>query len=204
MKQLTRTIFVGGSLAGLVCAMLVGQVQFKYESHIFLPTEAQTQVNGADAILVLGGGINPDGSPSDALRDRLLVGISLFQQLKADTIVATGDDGKFHRNETDGMQKFLLDHGVPQQAIKVDGKGYRTYESCKNAVSAGYRRIIVVTQRFHVARAVYLCSQLGLNTDGVTSDLRSYKNSTYFWMRDLASSLKAWWDINVITPKSPV
>ncbi len=204
MKPFLRNVLIGCSVFGLLGVAAVTQVQLKYESKIHSFDQDLSQLEKADAIMVLGAGIKPDGTPSDALRDRLLVGISLFQQQRADRILITGDDGEFRRNEIKAMNQFLVDRGVPESSILIDGRGYRTYESCKNAASLHLRRIDVVTQRFHIARALYLCSSFGIQVEGITSDVQTYRQIIWFWIRDLASSLKAWFDTTVLAPKSPV
>lgn len=158
----------------------------------------------APIALILGAGIQPQGTPSDALRDRLLVGIELLQDHKVDSLLITGDDGRYHQDEISSMRNFLLDHGVASGSIQEDGEGYRTYESCKRAIEKGIYKAIIVTQRFHLSRALYLCNQLGMNAQGIPADLTTYQRIIYFTLRDLAASFKAWWDINIITPKSPI
>lgn len=203
MNETVKKILIGCSIFGLFGVAAIAQVQFKYESRIHSFDQDLSQLEKSDAIMVLGAGVLPNGTPSDALQDRLLVGISLYQQQHASRILITGDDGGFRRNEIRVMNQFLLDRGIPGSAILIDGHGYRTYESCKNAAALNLHRIDIVTQRFHIARALYLCSSFGIDSEGVTSDVQTYRQVVWFWIRDLASSLKAWWDVTVIAPKSP-
>ncbi|MBP9864303.1 YdcF family protein [Patescibacteria group bacterium] len=204
MSLTLRKLFIGCSVIGLVGVSIIAQVQFMYEPNIRSFNQNLSQLEKSDAIMVLGAGILPNGVPSDALRDRLLVGIWLFQQGRADKIFITGDDGGFRTDEIRVMNQFLLDRGVPESSILIDGHGYRTYESCKNAAALNLKRIDIVTQRFHMARALYLCSSFGIEAQGITSDVQAYRKIAWFWIRDLASSLKAWWDVTVMSPKSPV
>lgn len=201
MSQLKRLAVTG--LAAVTAAILgmVATVQFSYADKIV----EQSPNLHADTALVLGASVLQNGTPSDALRDRLLVGISLYKNGNVKRILLTGDDGSYRAAEIEVMKKFTIDQGVPEQDILTDGQGYRTYESCKRAKEIFiFKDIIVVTQRFHMSRALYLCNRLGLDAHGVTSDLQSYKKINFFWIRDLFSSAKAWWDINVWTPKSPI
>lgn len=199
MKKTWRITIAVAVCLTAVALLIVGDVQLKYLKKITSLDQAKAQ-----AAMVLGASVKADGTPSDALRDRLLVGLALYQDRAVDKILITGDDGAFRRDEIQVMKKFLLDNQVPEADILVDGQGYRTYESCKNAVKKfGLQSAVIVTQRFHMARALYLCENLGLKSQGVTSDLQKYQRGFYFWLRDLAASLKAWWDIHVWAPKPP-
>ncbi len=198
MKKLLCLLFIPAVLGSAVLLML-GDVQLRYLSRIQTLEKAKAEV-----ALVLGASIKSDQTPSDALRDRLLIGAALYKNKSVKKILITGDDGGFKRDEIKVMKKFLLDNQIPDRDILVDGQGYRTYESCKRAVqNFKLPEAIVVTQRFHLARALYLCNSLGLDARGVTSDLQTYERGAFFWLRDLAASLKAWWDIHILPPQSP-
>jgi vancomycin permeability regulator SanA len=94
---------------------------------------------------------------------------------------------------------------APGDAVLSDPHGYRTYESCKRAAEVfQIKDAIIVTQRFHIARALYLCESFGIQSLGVTSDLTSYQRNLYFWTRDLAASIKAWSDVHIRAPEPPV
>jgi SanA protein len=169
-----------------------------------IPTTGEL-MEKAPVVLVLGAAVKEDGDPSDALKDRLLVGIDVWKRGYAERILVTGDDGKFHTDEVSVMKKFLMDQGVPEEDILVDGKGYRTFESCRRAKEElKIDHAIIITQRFHMARALYLCEALGVDSVGVTSDLQPYEDSTYYWLRDLAASVKAFWEINKDRPPNSI
>lgn len=173
--------------------------------HLARISSDPSSVASADTAIVLGASVLRDGTPSDALRDRLLVGEQLWREKKVTDILITGDDGRYRVDEISVMRRFLEQRGVPAESIRQDGQGYRTYESCKRAATVfGVKKAIVVTQRFHLGRALYLCNKLGIEADGVDADLQPYRRIVFFWLRDLASSAKAWWDINVQPPASPV
>lgn len=187
-----------------VAGFMLADVQLTNLERIHL-FDAPETVPRAPVAIILGASVKSDGTPSDALRDRLLVGIRLYEKRIVDKLLLSGDDGAYHADEIQVMQSFIRANGVPDENILIDGKGYRTYESCKRAKSVLHiDRAIVVTQRFHIGRAIYLCQKLGIDTNGVTSDLQTYVRGTYFWARDIIASLKAWWDIHIIPPKPPV
>lgn len=194
-------IWAGGAVV-FVAGFVIMTVQTDQLARI---AAEPSSVEPADTAIVLGASVLRDGSPSDALRDRLLVGEQLFREKKVKDILITGDDGKYRVDEISVMRRFLEQRGVPAESIRQDGQGYRTYESCKRAATVfGVKKAIVVTQRFHLGRALYLCNRLGIEADGVDADLQPYQRIAFFWLRDLASSAKAWWDVNVRAPEPPV
>lgn len=195
-------VFLAIWVLGMVClvAGIILLVQTAYITRIY--TSANAAPSSTTAI-VLGAGIRPNGIPSDALKDRLDRTIELYRNHLVQRIFVTGDDGAYHVDEISVMTNYLVRHEIPTSTMQIDGKGYRTYESCKHAAEQGVRDAIVVTQRFHIGRALYLCNRLGVDAIGVTSDLQSYRDSDLFWIRDLFSSFKAWIDINLYAPAAP-
>ncbi len=176
-------------------------VRWVHRSLITQPAEAPQ----SQAIMILGASIKSNGQPSDALKDRLDTGIDLYKNNKAPLILLTGDDGRNRADEITVMKNYVLNAGVPENAIFTDGQGYRTYESCTRANKTFHiNQAIIVTQKFHLPRALYLCHRLGLDSVGVSADLHTYKDIRWFTVRDWLASFKAWLDINIKTPKPPV
>ncbi|MSR85393.1 hypothetical protein EXS71_03095 [Candidatus Uhrbacteria bacterium] len=206
MNKISKTTaIVIGVLAACV-VLMIADVQLRYiwriqhwsVSHL---TERDTSM----IAIVLGASVTARQTPSDALRDRLEEGIWLYETGLAGKILITGDDGRNEVDEISVMKKYLLEHGVQEKDVLIDPEGYRTYESCKRAHEVFHlEKAIVVTQRFHLARALYLCNRLGVDSIGSPSDRSRYAKINYFWLRDLAASAKAWWDVNVQAPKSPI
>ncbi len=197
MKKLR---YLAGIAAAGVLAVLsvVSYVQFSFVGKIE-PASSAT----ADTAMILGASVKSDRTPSAALRDRLDQGIELYGKKSVKKILLSGDDGHYHADEIDVMKSYVLAHGVTESDLLVDGKGYRTYESCKNAKASGQNNLIIVTQRFHMGRALYLCNELGIDAHGVTSDKSRYDQIAMFWLRDLTASAEAWWDVNIWHPKPP-
>jgi vancomycin permeability regulator SanA len=157
-----------------------------------------------DAVMILGAGLETSGLPSDALIDRLIVGDRVSRALEAPMLL-TGDGGRFREDEIGAMSKWLLASGVSPDRLVIDDQGYRTYESCKRAAQVYHlKRVVLVTQRFHLGRALYLCRSFGLDAYGVPANIRSYKNDIWFVVRDVLASIKAWFDVVVWPPTSPV
>ena len=203
MKTWQRVLLILVAVGSVAVLAIIADVQLTNTDWIFSPGTPHPTDESLTAI-VLGAGLRPDGQPSDALHDRLEEGIQLLHDHAVGKILLTGDDGKFHNDEIDAMKNYLFSKGVSSTDLLIDGKGYRTYESCKHAAEMGIKRAIVVTQRFHLGRALYLCNNLGVESIGEASDFQPYRGITFFWARDLLSSVEAWWDINVRAPKPPV
>lgn len=202
-RHLLWKILLGLGLAAVfACALMVAQVQWNQADKIFTKAE---EVKPAPYAIVLGASVNKDGTPSWALEDRVLTAVDLYKQGKVKKLLMTGDDGRFRDREIPAMKNVALNQGVSSTDILLDPHGYRTYESCKNASTVfGITQAIVVTQRFHLGRALYLCAKEGIAVQGLTADRRSYANVFVFTLRDLLASVKAWWDINIWAPQPPV
>jgi len=199
-KWLPGALFAAGT-AVLACMLVIIYVQKAYSARIM----AESALPKSEAIIILGASLKSDGTPSDALTDRLVTGVKLYKDGKASHILVTGDDGKFHTNEVAVMRQYLVDRGVSSTDILVDGQGYRTYESCSRAADIyKIRQAIIVTQNFHLPRALYLCNVMGMDAVGSSADLHVYKDQWWNVLRDFLASAKAWWDVNTWTPKPPV
>jgi len=202
MKKLLRILagLVGTTV--IIAISIVMNVQLQYQSEIE-PSVAQAKP--APIAIVLGASVKLNGDPSPALQDRLETGYQLYEAGRVEKILITGDDGLYHIDEIHSMRRTLENLGVPEKDILEDGHGYRTYESCRRAVRVfGIDRAIIVTQRFHLSRALYLCNRLGIVATGIPADLREYDKIFFFTIRDYAASFLAWIDINIRTPKPPV
>ncbi|MBU2566176.1 YdcF family protein [Patescibacteria group bacterium] len=155
----------------------------------------------ADAIIILGAYVRPDGALSYILQDRLDTGLFLYEQQKATKILVTGDHGQTEYNEVQAMKNYLLDHGVPEQDIFMDHAGFDTYDSIYRARDIFLiENAIIVTQNFHLPRAVYIADRLGLKVSGYQANL------VYPWyyqvaLRDLFARSKAFLDVEIFKAK---
>ena len=138
-----------------------------------------------DYILVLGAGLRSDGSPSDMLSDRLRVGISLMNKGFCDKLLLSGDNSGEHYNEVGAMRDFSIANGIDECKIITDGKGFSTYESIVNALKDfGAKKIVIITQEYHLYRALYIAEKLGIEAYGVHADLRTYRGQLYRDIRE--------------------
>ena len=154
--------------------------------------------------LVLGAEVYADGQPSRYLRARLDVARELFAAGKVRVILVSGD-GTRHYNETDGMRGYLIEHGVPSDRIVGDHCGFDTYDSCVRAKRIfGVTSAIVVSQTYHLPRALAICRAIGLDAWGVGDE--SVKTNEEMWsygtVRELGANLKMIWD--VLSRRAPV
>jgi len=123
---------------------------------------------GADCILVLGAKVKRDGSPSYMLKDRLDAGIALYQSGAAPKLLMSGDHGRVQYDEVNRMKQYAIDRGVPSRDVFMDHAGFSTYESMYRARDVfQVQRALVVTQEYHLYRALYDGKQLGLEVWGV-------------------------------------
>ena len=148
---------------------------------------------GADCILILGAGVRDDGSPSHMLEDRLLTGIDLYENGLCKTLLMSGDHGRKDYDEVNCMKDYAVKAGIPSETIFMDHAGFSTYESLYRAKEVfGAEKIVVVTQEYHLYRALYVADALGLDAVGVAADLRTYYGQSLRETRELAARVKDW------------
>ena len=143
-----------------------------------------------DCIVVLGAGIWGD-KPSPMLEDRLLQAIDLYQNNVSSKIIMSGDHGKQDYDEVNTMKNFEIDKGVPSESIFMDHAGFSSYESIYRAKEIfGAKKIVIVTQKYHLYRALYIANQLGIEAYGVGADPRQYVGATYRELREILARNK--------------
>ena len=135
-----------------------------------------------DCILVLGCGVDAQGRPKPMLHDRMAVAVELYQQGWADTLLLSGDNSGPDYNEVGAMEAFALERGVPADALVLDNEGLNTDASIRRAVYVyGMERAVIVTQQYHLYRALYLAGAYGLEANGVSATLRTYGPRQAVW-----------------------
>lgn len=151
-------------------------------------TISQIEEDGirADTIVVLGASVYPNGNPSDILADRLEVAADLYFAGVAPTIIVSGDNRTSHYNESDAMKAYCVHLGVPEEAVFVDHAGYDTYASMYRAHFVyGANRAFIVTQAYHLYRALAIADTLGMRSYGVAADKGAYDNQTMYSLREI-------------------
>ena len=145
----------------------------------------------ADAILVLGARVWDSGKPSGILEDRIRTGISAYEANASDRLLMSGDHGQEDYDEVNAMRTYALEQGVPSEDIFMDHAGFSTYESLYRARDIfRVKTVVIVTQRYHLYRALYVAEKMGLNAYGIAADLHTYSGMPYFEAREILARLK--------------
>lgn len=158
----------------------------------------------APVAIVFGAGLLRDGSPTAVLRDRVITASQLYFEGKVQKLLMSGDNRFIDYNEPGAMRQYALDLGVPDEAIILDYAGQRTYDTCYRARAIfGVERALLVTQAFHLPRAVLTCNALGVTANGVVADQRNYSRRAHtFWrLREVPATLVAMWEVWVTRPE---
>ena len=160
------------------------------KAQILTSDEAVT-LSDVDCILVLGCKVREDGAPSDMLEDRLTRGIELYNLGAAPKLLMSGDHGSEDYDEVSTMKQFAIDAGIPSEDVFMDHAGFSTYESVYRAKEIFEAdKIIIVTQEYHLYRAIYIAEKLGLEAYGVASDYHTYLGQTTRECREILARCK--------------
>ena len=155
-----------------------------------------------DAIIVPGAYVFPSGKVSDILADRLSVAVELYKTNRAKKLLVSGDHGKITYDEVNAMRKYIQSKGVPRQDIFMDHAGFSTYESLYRTRDIfKVRKAIVVTQNYHLSRAIYIARKLGMEAYGVSSDKHEYYKIQLYKAREIAARLKDYFLVNLLHSK---
>lgn len=189
MKKLALYVLLCCLLCVLVLLACNGWMLLSSAPAIHTIEEAE-ELRG-DCILVLGCGLRRDGYPSQMLCDRLDVAIEAYRMGLAPKLLMSGDHGQESYDEVNVMRQYALDAGVPSADIFMDHAGFSTYESIYRARDIFQaKKIIVVTQEYHLHRALHIAKALGLEAYGVSADLRTYGGQFYRDVREILARNK--------------
>lgn len=201
LKWIRRNILRFGAMTLLV-AFLPRLITGIYATNqIYNETESPSE----RVAIIFGAGLRRDGTPTAMLRDRVLAGADLYFSGKVEKLLMSGDNRFENYNEPESMRQFALLAGVPDEAIVLDYAGRRTYDTCYRAkVIFGVKNALLVTQKFHLPRALFLCNTLGLNATGVEASNCYWNGSPFVWdIREQFATIAAFLDLYVVSP-SPV
>lgn len=196
IRQLIKSLVFLGIL-GLVLPRLLTEIYAAprvYKSH---------NVPQKHVAIVFGAGLRRDGSPTQVLRDRVATAVGLYLSGKVDKLLMSGDNSLIEYNEPKAMQEYAIRLGVPKSAIVLDYAGRSTYDTCYRARHIfGVSEAILVTQQFHLPRALYTCAGFEIDAVGVPADQLIYRRAAVvFWnFRELPATLNAILEIHFLRP----
>ena len=184
-----RFLMIAGLCAVILTAAMNAYVVFSTRDKIMAVQDAGSL--GTECVMVLGAGLRRDGTPSAMLADRLSIGIDMYYVGAAPKLLMSGDHGKTDYDEVNAMKAFAMERGVPSSDIFMDHAGFSTYESMYRARDIfQVEELVIVTQGYHLYRAIYNAERMGLRAWGVSSDLRSYSGQRYFDLREYIARVK--------------
>ncbi|MCJ7511360.1 MAG: YdcF family protein [Anaerolineales bacterium] len=175
---------------GLAFVLPRAVVLQRYAGRIHTPATAPAR----PVAIVFGAGLRRDGTPSLVLADRVAAAAALYLQGRVEGLLLSGSASAASRDEPAAMRDLALALGVPETAITLDRLGDRTFTSCKRARAVfGIEQALLVTQRFHLPRALAICRGLGMEADGVAADLHPYSRRAqgYWSLREVPATLVA-------------
>lgn len=201
-NKIKRLIIILGILTvtGACSYILINQYVQRTGSRYILEA---VQSPESEAILVLGAYVFPDGTLSFMLNDRLDQAYELYRLGKAGKVIVSGDHGQKDYDEVNTMKKYLIARGVPPEDVFMDHAGFNTYESVYRARDIfQVKKVIIVTQEYHLARAVFIAKELGLQACGVAADLHDYGEvMTVYRLRETAARNKDFFLAGLIKPE---
>jgi vancomycin permeability regulator SanA len=193
------TLIILGVIVAIAAVIPGWLLSRRYEPSILDLDSAPTR----SVAIVFGAGIRSDGRPMRVLEDRVRTATELFHAGKVERLLLSGATRRNDYHETDSMLDLAMQLGVPRDRIWLDYEGTRTFETCARASARwSVKDALLVTQRFHLPRAMLICDSLGMDAVGVSADRRVYSShSMMFWqLREIPATLRALWDLGFHTP----
>ncbi len=170
-------------------------------AHVIYAPEQVEAVPSRPVAIVFGAGYWPSGALSDVLRDRLDAAIALYRAGRVRKLLFSGDNRFVHYNEPAKMLEYALAQGIPREDMVLDYAGRRTYDTCYRARAIfGVSEAVLVTQRFHLPRALETCRALGVDAVGYVADRMHYVHIRRYQVREVLALWRAWADLYVLHP----
>ena len=181
-------------LVGLLGVTAIGVVNgavLRAANDRILSLDDAAALENIDYILVLGAGVKADGTPSDMLHDRVLTAVNLHTAGQGAPLLMSGDNQRPDYDEVSAMVALAVELGEDEALIETDRLGLSTYESVTRAEGLyDAERVVIVTQEYHLYRALYIAEQMGLDAYGVSADVRTYRGQTYRELREILARFK--------------
>lgn len=182
-KRIVKKILIIGAVMITICLLIVLCTNlimyYKCKDNIISVEEASELE--ADCIIILGAGVRDDGYPTWMLEDRILVGIDCYNKAAAPKLIMSGDHGHTEYDEVNTMKQYAIEKGIPSEDIFMDHAGFSTYETMYRAKEIfGVKKVVIITQEYHLYRAIYIAEGFGIDAYGVNADLRNYSKMQYY------------------------
>ena len=178
-------------VSGIVSLLIANHHVKKSTTALILTAEEAAKLSDIDCILVLGCQVKADGVPSHMLEDRLRRGVELYKNQTAPKLLMSGDHGQDNYNEVGTMKQYAINAEIPSSDVFMDHAGFSTYESLYRAKEIfGVQKVVIVTQEYHLYRALYIAEQMGIEAYGVSADYRTYWGQTKREIREILARCK--------------
>lgn len=198
IKRILKIVLIGSGIG----VFSIGIINYHVTTFANNYITSIENVPESEAALVLGALVYKSGNVSPILSDRLDVGMELYKNNKAPKLLLTGDHGRKDYDEVNAMKKYALNKGAQESDIFMDHAGFSTYESLYRAKDVfGAKKIIIVTQKYHLTRAVYIARKLGLEAYGVPSDKHFYPQIKQYKLRETLARCKDYLLVNILKTK---
>lgn len=186
-------VFLCLAVVGTATLFIInGYVKASVKSRI-LTTQKAAELEDVDCIIILGCQVKDDGSLSHMLRDRLMRGLEVYETGAAPKLLMSGDHGREDYDEVGAMKNYATENGVPSENVFMDHAGFSTYETMYRAKEIfKAEKVIIVTQEYHLYRALYIAEQLGMEAYGVSADLNRYAGQSMRDFREVLARCKDW------------
>ena len=195
-KKILKTAFIV-----FLCLAVVGTATlFIINGHVkastkdrILTVQKAAELEDVDCIIILGCQVKDDGSLSHMLRDRLMRGLEAYEAGAAPKLLMSGDHGREEYDEVGAMKNYAIENGVPSENVFMDHAGFSTYETVYRAKEIFQAdKVIIVTQEYHLYRALYIAEQFGMEAYGVSADLNRYAGQSMRDFREVLARCKDW------------
>lgn len=203
LKNITKLAIRLCLYASLSAFILIAVTRIVFLGKASTQTFSEDDVPARPVAIVFGAEVRRNGTPSAVLRDRLETAVSLYKRGKVEKLLMSGDNRFVDYNEPEAMRRYALGLGVPDADIVLDYAGRRTYDTCYRAKEIfGVKSAVLVTQRFHLPRALFLCNAFGMDAVGVESENFYYlKRLRVYWnLRELLASVQSVGDVYLFKP----
>jgi SanA protein len=196
-------LFLGGLLTGtIVLGWTLWTLKGRYRDRIY-GRGNEGAIPAKPVAIVFGAGYWPNGVLSTILLERLDAAVGLYHEGRVEKLLFSGDNSRVDYNEPAKMLEYALSQGVPRSDIVLDYAGRRTYDTCYRAGAIfGVSHAVLVTQHYHLPRALTTCENLGLNAVGYGANRYRYRGRylILYRLREIPALWRAWWDLYVMHP----